>query len=408
MELELIKKGVKQLKKEKSVKSSKSFYENNSWYHRIKILQEDGTVKYSKKGGFATSKEADRSYEKYEADFKKVFRTHQLACKVNTDVTLKDYLIYWFEEVFSERIETTTRMVGAYAVYDLILPHMDYDIKVKYVNTEYLDALLSKVAKVSSSAGNKGREILNLAMKEAVVEGYIKTNPVIGTKPYKREKPKITILSKEKIKVLLKAASQNNWYLEIMLALFCGLRKGEILGLKFSDFDFEKNTVFISRQVTSDPVISKGKGSKIETYGLVEKDPKTPNSFRTLRVPEIVMQEVRKRQRLVESNREKLQDKYHDNNYISCQENGMLHSMTSLNNALTKLCDRNGLPHVTVHGLRHMYATILIERQVPLIKISAMLGHSSVHTTFEYYCDVMDENENILAFMNRAFMPVVA
>ena len=53
-----------------------------------------------------------------------------------------------------------------------------------------------------------------------------------------------------------------------------------------------------------------------------------------------------------------------------------------------------------------MYATILIEMGVPLIKISALLGHGSVHTTFEYYCDVMDENENILAFMNQAFVPV--
>lgn len=53
-----------------------------------------------------------------------------------------------------------------------------------------------------------------------------------------------------------------------------------------------------------------------------------------------------------------------------------------------------------------MYATILIEMGVPLIKISALLGHSSVHTTFEYYCDVMDENENILAFMNNAFVSV--
>jgi len=43
---------------------------------------------------------------------------------------------------------------------------------------------------------------------------------------------------------------------------------------------------------------------------------------------------------------------------------------------------------------------------VPLVKISALLGHSSVHTTFEYYCEVMDENENILAFMNNAFVPV--
>ena len=122
-----------------------------------------------------------------------------------------------------------------------MLPNIEYDVKVRFASTEYFDALLERVAKVSASSGNKGREILNLAMKEAVIAGYIKTNPVTGTKPYKRLKPKVTILSKEKIKVLLKAASENNWYLEILLGLFCGLRKGEILGLKFSDFDFAEN-----------------------------------------------------------------------------------------------------------------------------------------------------------------------
>lgn len=393
--------------KKESPQKSKSFFENNSWYHRTKVLREDGTVKYSKKGGFATSQEADKSYDKCEAEFKKAYRAYELAHKVNTEVMLKDYLIYWFEEVFSERVEATTRMVGAYAVYDLVLPYIEYDIKVRYVNVEYLDALLANVAKCSKSAGNKGREILNLAFKEAVVAGYIKTNPVTGTKPYKREKPKITILSKEKIKVLLKAASQNSWYLEILLGLFCGLRKGEILGLKFSDFDFEKNTVYISRQIASNPVIDKG-GSKIDEYGLVERDPKTPNSFRVLRVPEVVMREVKKRKLLIEANKVNYPMDYQDRNYVSCQQNGRLHSMSSMNQALTKLCSQNALPKVTVHGLRHMYATILIEMGVPLVKISALLGHSSVHTTFEYYCDVMDENENILAFMNNAFVPISA
>jgi site-specific recombinase XerD len=52
-----------------------------------------------------------------------------------------------------------------------------------------------------------------------------------------------------------------------------------------------------------------------------------------------------------------------------------------------------------------MYATILVEQGVPLVKISALLGHASVHTTFEYYCDVMDENEQIISFMNRNFIP---
>lgn len=393
--------------KKESPQKSKSFFENNSWYHRTKVLREDGTVKYSKKGGFATSQEADKSYDKCEAEFKKAYRAYELAHKVNTEVMLKDYLIYWFEEVFSERVEATTRMVGAYAVYDLVLPYIEYDIKVRYVNVEYLDALLANVAKCSKSAGNKGREILNLAFKEAVVAGYIKTNPVTGTKPYKREKPKITMLSKEKIKVLLKAASQNSWYLEILLGLFCGLRKGEILGLKFSDFDFEKNTVYISRQIASNPVIEKG-GSKIDGYGLVERDPKTPNSFRVLRVPEVVMREIKKRKLLAEANKVNYPMDYQDRNYVSCQQNGRLHSMSSMNQALTKLCSQNALPKVTVHGLRHMYATILIEMGVPLVKISALLGHSSVHTTFEYYCDVIDENENILAFMNNAFVPIGA
>ena len=56
-----------------------------------------------------------------------------------------------------------------------------------------------------------------------------------------------------------------------------------------------------------------------------------------------------------------------------------------MNQALTKLCERNGLPVITVHGLRHMFATILIERGVPLVKISGLLGHNSIHTTYEYY-----------------------
>ena len=52
-------------------KKSTAFFEAGSWYHRIKILQKDGTTKYSKKGGFATAKEAEASYHKYEEEYKK-------------------------------------------------------------------------------------------------------------------------------------------------------------------------------------------------------------------------------------------------------------------------------------------------------------------------------------------------
>lgn len=384
-------------------KNGVAFYEGNSWYHRVKILNEDGTIQYTKRGGFSTPIEAEESYKRYEEEFKNAYR-RKISASKKTDIGLRDYLIYWFEDIYSERIENTTRLVGAYTLYDLIFPCLEQDVKLRYVNTEYLDALLEVVAKASDSAGNKGREFLNMALKEAVTQGYIKNNPVTGTKPYRRKKPTVRILGKDNLKVFLKAASKSNWYLEILLALFCGLRKGEIQGLKFSDFDLENHTVYIQRQITSNPVIPRG-DSKITSYEVIERAPKTENSYRLLRVPDIIIKELELRRKVVDSNREQMGVDYMDHDYISCRENGMTHTVTAFNTALTKLCKRNSLPHITVHGLRHMYATILLEQGVALIKISALLGHSSVHTTFEYYCDVMDENEQILSFMNNNFVP---
>ena len=183
-----------------------------------------------------------------------------------------------------------------------------------------------------------------------------------------------------------------------------GLRKGEISGLKFDDFDVENRTVRIARQVTADPIVLNG-DSKITKYQLVEKAPKTENSYRTLRVPKVIMDEVLERKRQNDLRKEQLGKKYIDNDYISCAANGLPHSASAFNNALLKLCSRNGLPHLTVHSLRHMYATILTEQGVPLMKVSALLGHSSIHTTFEYYCEIMDEQERIISFMNDSFVP---
>ena len=203
------------------------FFEGKSWYHRIKELQDDLTTKYGKKGGFETPEEAEKSYWEYEKRYQKKQRDLQIAKMQKTDVMLGDYLEYWFENIFSPRIETTTRMVGAYTLYNLILPSMEADIKLKYISVEYLDALLERVAKICPSAGNKGRELLSIAMKDAAGDKFISYNPMPETKPYPRVKPKVRVLGKEKLKVFLEAASKNPWYLEILLGLFCGLRKGD-------------------------------------------------------------------------------------------------------------------------------------------------------------------------------------
>lgn len=381
--------------------NSTVFFEAGSWYHRVKILQEDGTTKYSKRGGFQTKEEAEASYKKAESVYKKAYQVHHTS--LFPDMKLEDYLVYWLEQIYSERIEGTTLRVANYVLYNLLLPYMGQGIKLRYVNAEYLDELLASVSKICESAGNKSRELLNIALKDAVAQGYIYRNPVPDTKPYRRKKPKIIVLNKANMKIFLEKASGNGWYLEILLGLFLGLRKGEILGLKYGDFDIENRTVRIIRQITAIP--KKVEKQVVTGYLAIERPPKTANSNRILRVPEAVMKEVLARKKLNDFRKEQLGDDYIDNDYLSCSENGQPHAISSFNTALTKICSRNGLPHLTVHSLRHMYATILAEQGVPLMKISTLLGHSSVHTTFEYYCEVMDEQERILDFMNDTFLP---
>lgn len=386
----------------RSKKYPHAFFERGSWYHRTKCLQEDYSVSYGKVGGFKSDAEAEAAYEKHIEEFNQSMKAKFIKQGENT--TFRDYLVYWFQSIYSERVETTTRYIAAYVIYTFLLPSITEDIKLRLVSTEYLDDVLKHASKYCVSAGNKSRELLYIAFKDAVIERMISSNPVANTKKYRRRKPKIRILSREQIRILLSAAKNRNWFLEILLGLYLGLRKGEILGLEFSDFNMEERTVHIQRQLVADITIEEN-GMKIEDYTIVERNPKTEKSNRVLRVPTIILVELEKRRHLVEAQKAQMKDEYIDNGYISCQKNGLPHGLASLNTELMRICEKNLLPHITVHGLRHMFATILLERGVNIAKISGMLGHSSVHTTFEFYLDVMDADEKMLEFMNREFVP---
>ena len=111
-----------------------------------------------------------KAYKLAEKEFKQQQRKLMMEGKNRQEVMLKDYLIYWYEEVFSQRVENTTKMLGAYVLYDLVF-QIWAGYKLRYVSVEYMDALLEKLSHSCASAGNTCRTYLNIAFKDAVIEG---------------------------------------------------------------------------------------------------------------------------------------------------------------------------------------------------------------------------------------------
>ena len=375
-------------------------YNGSTWYHRYKELLPNGDIRYGRKEGFMTAEEANESYKIYEQIFETEARKQGLATTLDGKVTFAEYLKYFLEDVLAVKCEPSTRVVYSYTLYKKILPNLENNIEIGLINEHYLNELLQKVAPISKSAGNKAREFIYLALKNAVTESRIKDIPKM--KAYPRKKGNIRLLDSDQVKIFLEGAVQTNWYLEILLGLFMGLRKAEILGLKFSDISDDQNSLTVSRQLAYEVEPVRG-GYEKESAEKVEKYPKTDNSYRTLYVPQIIREELKKRREQIDHYKGIMTDSYIDGDYVCCQPNGKPRGYASLNKVISTICSNKGLPHITVHSLRHLYATILLEQGYELQLISAVLGHSSINVTYEYYVDIMDAGQEISSFMNDLY-----
>jgi integrase len=161
------------------------------------------------------------------------------------------------------------------------------------------------------------------------------------------------------------------------------MRRGEIIGLKWNDIDFERMTFEIKRAAT--PV--KGEGT-------VTDKTKNVKSMRKLELPEVMKPILLSLRAKQSESKLRLDEKWIDENWIFTQWNGALMSIHTPDIWWSKMKrEHDKIPDKTLHTLRHTFATYLINNNVPLSAVSGALGHAQQSTTLNIYSHVLEDSK---------------
>lgn len=235
--------------------------------------------------------------------------------------------------------------------------------------------------------------ILKAALDKAVDVELINSNPALKVSIKKCERYDASVYSSDELKGLLHKVTGSDLEVPVNLLVGLGIRRGELCGLSWNDFDFENKTVTISKSLAQ------------VGHDLFLKEPKTKNGKRTIAVPETLIKLLKKHK--VNQNLSKLKygEKYIDNEMVICYEDGSYYRPDTLTRRFSKFIKDNNMKKIRLHDLRHSHATVLLSMGVSAKVAQQRLGHGSVATTLDIYSHVLDnvQQETAEQFDNEIF-----
>ena len=179
----------------------------------------------------------------------------------------------------------------------------------------------------------------------------------------------------------------------LFVFLLCGFRRGEVTGLKWSDIDFEKRKITISRSALELP----GKG-------IITKEPKTAKSQRTITIPNILVDQLSLYKDWQDLIKKQSGDHYQDEDWVFTRDDGQILNPNTFSFWLDKILQEAKLPHFTIHSLRHTNITLQILSGVPLVTVAGRAGHSRTSTTSDIYSHYVQTSDAVAAEkLDKAF-----
>jgi len=286
---------------------------------------------------------------------------------------LGEYIQDWLENVHKSKLR-----IGTYFNYRKSVKHIVADlgdIWLQKLTPQQVQKFLSKKLdeKLSPKYVYEMYGVLSLALDNAVKWGYVSRNVCeLVTRP-RKVKPEIAPLSLEQAQRFKQHIRGHRLEVLIMMAVVTGMRRGELLSLRWSDIDFNHGSLHVMHTVDRFP-----------GHGYVEGEPKSTAGTRPIRIPGFLL-DMLKRHRIQQLNQKTQTKKWEDRDLVFPNLRGGYLHPNHMGEAFRELLEQAQLPPIRFHDLRHSAATILLSMGVNIKVIQELLGHSDIAITLRVY-----------------------
>lgn len=367
-----------------------------TWSFRIDLGKIDGRRKQIERSGYKTEKEANAALSEVINDYNKTG-----AFTENKKVT--------FQEVYNEFIESeapNTRRFATIVRYKSLYNNHFEDFAPRYlfqISEKNIQDFIN--SKCETHSDEYVRSLYNFCLvlfNYAVTKKYLKISPMINVHPPQsyRAYGDIKTYTKEELTKMEARFKSTNLFTAFILGINLGVRVGECFALRFSDIDWDKETISVDKQLQFQDKI----------WSLVY--PKTANAMRTVKLNKSLVEYLKNLQTQYEDDKKQYDIGYKVNtvmerrgkssklividDFINVKPNGQMLTADS-QKVLSRICkDELGIDF-KFHNLRHTHSTMLAEKGVNPKYVQERLGHGKLEITLRYYTHVTDSMHNQVA-----------
>jgi integrase len=317
--------------------------------------------------------------------------------------TLGEWLDPWLWEYKRPRLRPIT-----FDSYEMLLrrhlkPALGHlllqDIRPEYLQRFYNDRLAQGLA---PRTVRYCHTILHGALAQAEKHQLVVRNVSELTEQPREIRKELRTLTREQVSgTLLPAIAEDRLFAAILWGFGTGLRRGELLAIRWQDVDFNERLLHVRRTLVR---VRNYDGGEKKTR-LAFHEPKTAHSRRTIPLPEGCLVALKHSKGRQAEERLLLGEVYHDEGLVFCLADGKPIDPRNFARSFGRILRRAGLPQMRVHDMRHTFATLMLELGESPKTVQTMLGHSRVAVTLDIYSHVsLDLEKRAVAKLNAALL----